>query len=370
MKKLLVFHPTIAPYRVDFFNDLNDRYDMSFCLMNPYDNTFNYDLIFNKLIFKPSFLSIWFSVLGRQINKGYWKNIDDFNPDLIMVSEFGICTVMVLAHRFLKRKRYKVVSLCDDSYSILNDSQDFTWWHKIARRLMGSWIDELIVVEPRAKQWFMDNYRKGFCMPIIRDENNMRSKLQEGLSISGDIKNKYRLNGKFIYVFVGRFIKLKNIPVLLQAFSKIEDDRKLLVLIGSGEEEKNIRGRVKSLSLQNVIFTGRLEDNDLYPWYNVANCLILPSYLEPFGAVVNEALLAGCHCVVSNVAGAQCLIKEGFNGYLFNPVDADELANKMEMVFEQNYKESNNSMVKPNLMIWNYNQCVNDLFQHLQELIS
>lgn len=370
MKKLLVFHPTIAPYRVDFFNDLNDRYDLSFCLMNPSDNTFNYDLILKKINFRPSFLSIWFSVLGRQINKGYWKSIDDFNPDLIMVSEFGICTMMVLAHRFFKRKRYKVVSLCDDSYSILNGRHDFTWWHKIARRLMTSCIDEIIVVEPKAKQWFKDNYRKGFCMPIIRDDYLMRSILQDGLSQSENLKMKYNLSGKFVYVFVGRFIRLKNIPVLISAFSKIADDRKILVLIGSGEEDEIIRDCAKSLSLQNVIFTGRLEDNDLYPWYNVANCLILPSFLEPFGAVVNEALLAGCHCVVSNVAGAQCLIKEGFNGYLFNPTDAVELANKMEMVFEQNYKESNNPMVKPNLMIWNYNKCFNDLYQHLQKLVS
>lgn len=67
------------------------------------------------------------------------------------------------------------------------------------------------------------------------------------------------------------------------------------------------------------------EGDDLYVWYKAADTLVLPSYREPFGAVVNEALLAGCKCVVSKNAGASCLINEGINGYTFDPTSIDDL---------------------------------------------
>ena len=64
-------------------------------------------------------------------------------------------------------------------------------------------------------------------------------------------------------------------------------------------------------------------------WYNIANYLILSSYTEAFGAVTNEALLAGCKGIISINAGSNCLIKEGINGYIFNPSNIPELATKM-----------------------------------------
>ena len=51
--------------------------------------------------------------------------------------------------------------------------------------------------------------------------------------------------------------------------------------------------------------------------------------LEPFGAVTNEALLCGCNCVISKVAGSACLIEEGKNGFLVDPHSVDDIAEKI-----------------------------------------
>ena len=47
MTKLLVFHPTIAPYRIDFFNDLYAAFDTHVCLKywNLRDQTLDYEKI-------------------------------------------------------------------------------------------------------------------------------------------------------------------------------------------------------------------------------------------------------------------------------------------------------------------------------------
>ena len=53
MKRLLVFHPIIAPYRIDFFNCLSKAFDMKMCMMwrNLHDQTFDYSKIEAQLSF-------------------------------------------------------------------------------------------------------------------------------------------------------------------------------------------------------------------------------------------------------------------------------------------------------------------------------
>ena len=118
----------------------------------------------------------------------------------------------------------------------------------------------------------------------------------------------------------------------------------------------------------NVIFTGRLEGDDLNLWYNIANCFILPSYQEPFGAVTNEALLAGCWCIISNKAGSRCLIQEGINGYTFTPTDVAELIQKMNssvLELSQNNKDERN-----NRMIESYRKSIDKLINHIELLVN
>ena len=55
----------------------------------------------------------------------------------------------------------------------------------------------------------------------------------------------------------------------------------------------------------------------------------MPSKHEPFGAVVNEALLAGIYTLCSKHAGSSCLINEGENGMLINPSDNDHIRNSL-----------------------------------------
>ena len=57
--------------------------------------------------------------------------------------------------------------------------------------------------------------------------------------------------------------------------------------------------------------------------------LVLPSLIEAFGAVTNEALLQGCRCVISNRAGSACLIAEGSNGFICDPDSAEDIRKKI-----------------------------------------
>ena len=117
-----------------------------------------------------------------------------------------------------------------------------------------------------------------------------------------------------------------------------------------------------------VLFTGRQEGEALNVWYDLADTLILASYREAFGAVTNEALLAGCYVLVSNRAGSACLVEEGVNGYTFSPTNEKELAEKMMKVSDLPVVYETNGL-KKNLMRLSYKGCMRRLVGHLKHLL-
>ena len=365
MKRLLIFHPTIAPYRIDFFNDLYRAFDTRVCLQywNLRDQTFDYDKIYSQFAFKPHYLKEIVKIGSRSLWGGFWKHLDEFNPDIVLVGEFNITALMVLAHRFLKRKKYKVVSICDDSYNMVAENNDFSKLHRMARRLVAPLLDNLILVEPKVTQWYKEHYGKGICFPIIKPEEKARKEYERVLLMSQEAIKQFGLEGKKVFLFVGRLVALKNIETIIRAFARLNQEENVFVVVGDGPERENLETLAKYLKA-NVIFTGRLEGDALNVWYNIADAFVLASYQEAFGAVTNEALLAGCYALISNKTGSSCLVEEGINGYTFSPMNVEELAQKMEetsaLLSTKEKKE-----LKKNMMQISYSDYMNRLLLEL-----
>ena len=319
MKRLLVFHPIIAPYRIDFFNRLSKAFDMKMCMMwrNLHDQTFDYSKIEAQLMFNPTYLD----KQTCHIPRGVFSTLKKFNPDVVLVSECGLVSIMVLLFRWIFRKKYKVVSIIDDSYNMIAEDNHFSKRHKYAERLLIPCFDNIINVEPRVAGFFQMKYGKGVSFPIIVDEVGARNRYERILPISEGYVRKYDLEDKKVLLFVGRLVQLKNLQMVIPAFREIQDENLRFVVVGSGEYESDLKNLAKGDD--RILFVGRMEGDELYAWYNIANCFVLASYQEAFGAVTNEALLGGCWCLVSNMAGSQSLIRNGENGNTFNPYDKD-----------------------------------------------
>jgi len=368
MAKLLIFHPTIAPYRIDFFNDLSGAFDTRVCLRywNLRDQTFDYQKIYDRFHFHPVYLKELFRWKGRSFSWGYWKQLDQFQPDLVLTEEFGLGTLLVLMHRFFKRKRYKVVTLCDDSFDMVSNRNDFSWIHRFARKRLLPHLDDLIVVEPKVRDWYQAQAGKGFCFPILQEDGYVREQLRKVWERSQDVRKRQLLSGKRVFLFVGRLVALKNVKTILRAFARLDQQENVLVIIGDGPEKYHLMRLADTLNIS-VRFTGRLEGEILNVWYDMADVLVLASCQEAFGAVTNEALLAGCYVLVSRKAGSACLVEEGANGYTFDPMNVEELMQRMKDVSRWIPLPVSNEM-KPNRMTISYRECMNRLIHHLQLL--
>ncbi|MBL4254400.1 glycosyltransferase family 4 protein, partial [Vibrio fluvialis] len=107
--------------------------------------------------------------------------------------------------------------------------------------------------------------------------------------------------------------------VLIEAVSLLDDVK--LILIGDGDNEyiNSLIDFSKEHSA-NVVFVGNKNPKEIYEIYSSCECLILPSLDEPWGLVINEALLFGLPVIVShNVGCHHDLVIDGFNGYVVEP---------------------------------------------------
>ncbi|MFD1143393.1 glycosyltransferase family 4 protein [Larkinella insperata] len=134
------------------------------------------------------------------------------------------------------------------------------------------------------------------------------------------------------FIYVGRLAAEKNLTALIDAFVQARQKAGNranwgLLLLGDGPEKGAIQAQIDRLGAQDSV---KILPNQ--PWYRVpqtlalADVLVLPSLSEPWGLVVNEAMACGMPVVVSDRCGcAPDLVKNGQNGYIFDPARPEEL---------------------------------------------
>jgi glycosyltransferase involved in cell wall biosynthesis len=341
----LYFGISLATYRIDYYNFLYEHCDFEIILPLVNPDFCNQEKMERECRF-PIVRADIVKIGHRYVVKGLNDFLKKYTPEVVIVPEFSLNAIQLLVYRKLFSYKYKVISQCDDSLDMIKGN-DFSLYHRISRKYLPRLFDSLILVNPRVRDWYQSHFGKGVWFPIIADEVNLRRKLQNVLGRSAELKADYGLENTNVILFVGRLLNLKNVQMLIQTYSRLKYKSRL-VIVGDGGEMKNLK-LLDSELRTNVIFTGRLEAERLYPWYNVANIFCLPSYLEPFGAVVNEALVAGCYTVVSNHAGSACLIQENVNGYVFDPEDENDLYSCLLKAMEQPVN-TNEYGLKSNLM--------------------
>jgi len=122
------------------------------------------------------------------------------------------------------------------------------------------------------------------------------------------IRKKLNLNSRdFVFLFVGRMEKVKNLPLLLYAFQAAQKYSKNihLILVGYGPVEFDLKEIVKREQIAHVhFFEGTKSRDELIQYYAAGNALVLPSSSQAWGYVLNEGLACSLPVVVSDAVGS------------------------------------------------------------------
>ena len=359
----LFIRTSIAPYRIDFYNALHERLDMRMCFYYPvgHDQAFDRERLESSCTFRPTYLKgIRLGRDSRKLCFGLWKLVRKEDPVLVIVPEFQLVLYQLVFIRLFRRKKFRIVSMCDDSIDMIERRNDFSGLHRFLRSWAPKLLDDIIVVSPAVCDWYRDHFGIGQFMPIMMDNAPARERYRRLLPRSAALEAQYGLQGRKVILFVGRLVELKNVDRLIDAYAAMEGDA-ALVIVGGGPEGERLRSQAAGTG-KNVIFTGRLEGDDLYVWYNVADLVVLPSSQEAFGAVVNEALLAGARVAVSSHAGAACLVTAE-NGAVVDIDAPDALRKALEGQLAASGPRTGE--LRPDLMPYEFNTLMDNLVRQL-----
>jgi len=149
-----------------------------------------------------------------------------------------------------------------------------------------------------------------------------------------------------------RFIPKKNLGRLLEAYADYRR-RRLdtphatrhtllpvwdLVLLGDGPMREELVRYVNEKGIKGVVFAGFRQIGELPRFYAGAGCFIHASTTEQWGLVVNEAMACGLPVIVSERCGcARDLVKDGVNGFHFDPWNVEQLAALMAKVSDPEF---------------------------------
>lgn len=124
-----------------------------------------------------------------------------------------------------------------------------------------------------------------------------------------EIRNKLGLEDRFVIGHVGKFNLQKNHQFLIELFKKYSDlhPESILMLIGDGPLESEIKNNVSSLNLQDkVIFTGAIDN--VQDYLQATDLMIFPSLFEGLPNVVLEWQAMGIPTLISDRITSECIV--------------------------------------------------------------
>jgi glycosyltransferase involved in cell wall biosynthesis len=134
-------------------------------------------------------------------------------------------------------------------------------------------------------------------------------------------------------VYVGRLVRVKGIMTLLRAMEQTPQTH--LYVAGSGELEPEMRAFIAERGLTNVTLLGHLKTDELQRLVQRALANVLPSeWYENYSATLRESLACGTPVIGADIGGIPEQVTDGWNGYLFEPGNADQLAEKIRRLVE------------------------------------
>jgi glycosyltransferase involved in cell wall biosynthesis len=135
-------------------------------------------------------------------------------------------------------------------------------------------------------------------------------------------------------VFVGRVTAEKHIDVLLRAVTKLDPALDVkLDIVGGGDLMKELTAMTKQLGIEDrVTFIGYVSDEELRATLTESSVFVMPSVAELQSIATMEAMASGLPIVAANAMALPHLVHDGENGFLFEPGNADDLAEKLTRV--------------------------------------
>jgi len=155
-----------------------------------------------------------------------------------------------------------------------------------------------------------------------------------------ELKIKYNISeDDFTLIFVGGLDKahyFKGLDYLLKAIGMVGNSNIKLIVVGGGDLKQGYIEKAQKFGIEKrVHFTGVISNEDLSKYYRLGDVFAFPSIdkSEAYGLVALEAAACAKPAIASNLPGVRFVVKDNETGILIQPKNADELAAKIKMLY-------------------------------------
>ncbi len=155
-----------------------------------------------------------------------------------------------------------------------------------------------------------------------------------------DIRKKYKITTSKIILSVSRLVERKGIASVIKSLPLIwkKEPDLVYIIVGAGPDEKRLKGliseKISSSKQKQIIFAGKVPDNELAAYYKAASVFILPTLnlqgdMEGFGIVNLEAGLFHLPVIATSISVKTKSVISDKTGLIVNFNDFNDIANKI-----------------------------------------
>ena len=178
-----------------------------------------------------------------------------------------------------------------------------------------------------------------------------------------------RKSQDFRFLYVGKIASYKGVELLLDSFSKLEDQSISLTLCGDGPLSQYVID--KSKNDKRIKFRGKLLKDELSDEYQKADVLVVPSlWEEPFGRIIIEGSQYGLVLIGSNRGGIPETIKRMNSGIVFDTTTQDSLLKAMTMLLNREKLIKYMHNIGNNIMAYSLESQVKDFVRIYDEIVE
>ncbi len=266
------------------------------------------------------------------------------NADIVHYHAEGPCAMIPFIKFFSRKKIIATIHGLDwETPKWGNFAKKYI---KFGEKMAVKYADEIIVLNTRLQKYFFNNYkRKTLLIPNGVNEPKV-------LKIS-KISKLFNLTKNNYILYLGRVVPDKGIEYLIDAFVKLDTNKKLVIAGGDDQPLYYNELKKRTHSNKNIIFTGFVEGEILEELYSNCYLFCLPSNHEGMPLCLLEAMSYGNCCLTSNIK--ECIEIIENKGITFKKADTNDLKNKLNELLNNPEKVNKFKEISKDYILNKYN---------------
>ena len=371
--KLLVFHNTLAEYRIGFFNELS-----KICALTVVFTDYGVaEKVYGTKIDETMIDFNYKVLLGRKKNRirKSIEIVETMNPDWIVIPALDDLYSIILASKLMTYSHSKHIKV-----GLFWEKWCWNYSCMPMFRLLKELVKRFLVspIIKKCDALFAPGRKTAEYLKFCGADNNKIYKIHDASEIlSTKIENVYQKysidKDKKLVLYLGRIVFYKGLDNLIRAFASLPEDYRrshVLLVCGDGPERMNCEKLREQYGLNIIIFTGTILPSERRSYFEYSSVFVLPGRaykgeIEAWGLSLNEAMQFNNILISTTSVGAAYELINENNGVMIEQNSIHEITDALLMAEKKELNKVRNENEKL-FKLYNYKRMAKDIVDTLE----